>query len=314
MARRKNIVTETKPGLLPRISFDEAIEIYLKEQKIKNRTHRTIQWHVENFNTLKKFFIEQNVPLDLYNITSKHLKDNFILYSLEQKGNIPSTINNRLKTYKSFWCYMVNSGYLKHDIAKNIVKMTEKKKIIPTLDENDINKMFKVCNKKTYTGQRDLTIMKTLLDTGLRLRETVLLKICDIYWKDNLLKADGKGQKERLIPLSNELKKTLKDYIAERGGIDVEELFVTLDNKPLSRRTVQERIEIISKKANLTKQSSPHVWRHTFAKLYVINGGDPLTLKKILGYSDWAMVHRYVDMFSSELITQHEKASPLKNL
>lgn len=120
--------------------------------------------------------------------------------------------------------------------------------------------------------------------------------------------------KERYVPLSADLKKVLREYIDIRGPLPVQEVFVTIKNTPMKTRTVQGRLDLIAKEANVLKQSSPHIWRHTFSKYYILNGGDPFTLKKILGHEDWAMVHRYVDMFAPELKKQHSKYSPLKNL
>jgi len=294
--------------------FDDAIELFIKDQKLKNRTPRTLQWHRENFRALKKALEEQNIPWDLKSLTKNHLKHNFILYSMEKNNNKATTINNRMKTYKSFWKFLCDEGYLTTNITASIEKLREKKLVIVTLDESEIQAMFKACNLKTFTGVRDLTIMKTLLDTGMRLKELVLLKIEDILFRDNLILVDGKGLKERVVPLSPELKKALKEYLAVRGEPITNALFITLEHETINRRTVQDRLKYIAKKAGVTKQTSPHIWRHTFAKLYVLNGGDPFTLKKILGHSDWGMVHRYVDMFSTEVQKQHGKSSPLKNL
>lgn len=316
MARRKNTISEdSKETINPKeiLSFDEAVEAFLKEQKLWGRTPRTLEWHRENFNALKKIFSKQGVPLELDKITTTKLKHNFMLYSMEVNGNKATTVNNRLKTFRSFWKFLKNEGYVKEDITLTIKTLKEVKKVIITLDDSEIEAMFKVCDQRTFTGLRDLTIMKTLLDTGVRLRELIKLTVEDIFFKQNLIKVDGKGQKERLVPLSPELKLDLKAYLRERGQLPTDHLFINIDNTPISRRTVQERLSIIASKANVTKQASPHIWRHTFSKSYILNEGDPFTLKKILGHSDWAMVHRYVEMFTEDVIKQHQKASPLKN-
>ena len=316
MRRKNDLAPENNaPKLIDHnLSFDEAIELFIKEQLIVNRAPRTIEWHRENFNVFKKAFREQNMPLNLKTITEKEVKDNFILYALQSFGNQPSTVNNRLKTLKAFWNFLYQEGYVKTNIIQNIKKLSEKKKVIATLETFEIEAMFKACNKKTFTGLRDLTIMKTLLDTGARLKELSILNIEDLYFQEDLIKLDGKGRKERFVPLSPDLKKALKVYLNERGKLPVDEVFVTLGNRGMARRSIQDRISFIAKKAGIKKRSSPHTWRHTFAKLYIINGGDPFSLKNILGHSDWAMVHRYVNMFSKDVKNQHQKFSPLKNL
>ena len=108
LIRRKNTVNLNQNNMGKHIEcpkFNEAVDLFLKEQKILNRTPRTLKWHQENFNALLKAFQRQNIPVAIPNITSDHLKHNFILYSLEQKNNKPTTVNNRMKTYRSFWAF-----------------------------------------------------------------------------------------------------------------------------------------------------------------------------------------------------------------
>lgn len=295
-------------------SFWDAVELFLKEQKILNRTPRTLEWHRENFHVLEKAFREQNISLNLPSITSLQLKHNFILYALEKFKNEATTVNNRLRTYRSFWAFLAKEGFVQEDITLDIKKLKEKQKVIPTLDETEIQAMFRQCSTKTFTGVRDLTMLKVLLDTGMRLKELVILSLDDLLLNEGYIKVDGKGQKERFVPVSAELKKVLKDYLSIRGNLSTAAVFVTLDNTPMKPRTVQGRLSEIAEKTQITKQTSPHIWRHTFAKYYILNGGDPFTLKKILGHADWAMVHRYIDMFAPEIKKQHAKFSPLKNL
>ena len=160
---------------------------------------------------------------------------------MEKNNNKATTINNRMKTFKSFWKFLCDEGYLTANITTSIEKLREKKLVIVTLDESEIQAMFKACDLKTFTGVRDLTIMKTLLDTGMRLKELVLLKTEDILFRDNLILVDGKGLKERVVPLGPELKKVLKEYLAVRGEPITDALFITLEHETINRRTVCNR-------------------------------------------------------------------------
>ncbi|MFZ5597886.1 MAG: tyrosine-type recombinase/integrase [Bacillota bacterium] len=179
-----------------------------------------------------------------------------------------------------------------------------------------MRRLLAVPDRKTFTGLRDYTIMVLLLDTGLRLSEVSGLCLGDINFKEGFIKVMGKWARERVVPLQSKLKKVMKNYLAQRGNeLDHDFVFVTIDNNRMSNRTIQERLETIALKAGLGEvRTSPHTWRHTFARFYVINGGDPFSLKKILGHSSWEMVHHYVDLFGSEISSQHKKASPLENL
>lgn len=181
--------------------------------------------------------------------------------------------------------------------------------------DQQIEALLKVPNRKIFTGLRDYTILLLLLETGVRVSELVNIKLNDINFKDGYIKVFGKGSKERSVPIESKFKKVLKEYCFHRGELDTYYLFVTIQNTPLKVRTVQEQLKNISVKAGITEiRTSPHVWRHTLARKYIVNGGDPFSLKNILGHSDWHMVHHYTNLFGSDIKKQHEKFSPVQNL
>ena len=261
---------------------------------------------------------EQQIPLDLATITYRTIRNHLVLYAIEQWNNKPRTINMRLQTLRQFFDFLVDEGYLRENPVTRVTKLNDPDSLVVALSPDQIRRMLAVPDKKTFTGFRDYTIMLLLLDTGLRLSEVSGLLIGEghINFSEGWMKVLGKGARERTVPLQGKLKKTLKTYLAHRGqDLDHEFCFVTIDNQPLSNRTIQDRMKLISRKAGITDiRTSPHIWRHTFARLYILNGGDPFSLKKILGHKSWEMVHRYVNLFGSQVKDQHKKASPLENL
>jgi integrase/recombinase XerD len=187
--------------------------------------------------------------------------------------------------------------------------------LIVSLSQDQVRRLMDVPDRKTFTGIRDYTIMSLLLDTGLRLSEVKGLRTGDLHFNENYLKVMGKGAKERVVPLQGKLKKLLKEYLSYRGKLEHDTVFAGIDNNPITTRNIQNRLSIIAQKAGVTEiRTSPHTWRHTFARMYIVNGGDPFSLKKILGHNSWEMVHRYVNMFGGEVPAQHQKASPLSHL
>ena len=128
--------------------------------------------------------------------------------------------------------------------------------------------------------------MSLMLDTGIRARELVDLSVGDIRWEDNTILVDGKGNKERLVPMQTTLKRQLRKYVAIRGTLPAESLFVNIDDQTLSKRRIQEFIALYGRRANIQNvRCSPHTFRHTFAKMSVQNGADVFALQKILGHT-----------------------------
>lgn len=107
----------------------------------------------------------------------------------------------------------------------------------------------------------------------------------------------------------------LKQYLAERGDVETDWLFVNVEGTALRTRTIQENIQEYGKLAGISGvQVSPHTFRHTMAKFCILNGGDVFTLQQILGHSTLDMVRYYVELFSKDIREQHQKYSPVENM
>ena len=297
-------------------SFEEAEKLFYAEEKSKNRLKRTIAWHRENIKAFKKALKEQNISLNLEGINHRIIKNNFILYTIENWNNKPQTVNMRLRSLRQFFCFLVKEDYLAQNPAGRVEKLKTEEVLIVALTVDQVKKILKTADRNTFTGLRDYTMLLLMLETGMRLSELSGLKINDIDFQEGTIKVFGKGARERVVPVQRRCKKQLKRYLSFRGtDLSHDNLFVTIDNEPIKNRTIQERLEILTQKAGLTGiQTSPHIWRHTFARFYILNGGDPFSLKKILGHKSWEMVHRYVNLFGSQIVAQHQKASPVEHL
>ncbi|MNP31446.1 Tyrosine recombinase XerC [compost metagenome] len=154
-----------------------------------------------------------------------------------------------------------------------------------------------------------------MLDTGCRLEELEGIRIDNIYWKERQIKVYGKGRKERLVPFSPRLDEHLRQYIAYRGLLDHDFVFVNIDNKPFRRRGIQQTIRNIGAGSGVTGvRVSPHTFRHTFTKMYIMGGGDAFSLQKILGHTSLDVVRIYVNLFGVDLSGQHLKYSPLNRI
>ncbi len=296
------------------ISFDDAVKIFIDEQKIRNRSPRTIDWHKENFHAVKKAFNEQKLQLAIP-LSPQAVKKNLILYCQEKLGNSPKTINMRLRSLKLLHTFLVREEILDSNPLQKVELLSTPKLLIQSLSDEQIQTLLRGPNRRTFTGLRDYTIMLLLLETGLRVSEIASIRLEDINLKEGYIKVMGKGAKERTVPIQSKFVKALKIYLHHRGSLVTDTLFVTLNNKPLKVRSIQEQLKNISAKAGITQmRTSPHIWRHTFARKYIVNGGDVFSLKRIMGHSDWHMVHHYTNLFSSDVAKQHEKFSPLQNM
>lgn len=327
MARRKNIsveVDEVGVVLKSPISTTKHIEwdlataeqMFIREQKLRHLSPRTIEWHRENLHTLKVFLERQGLSTAPKLITTRVLKENYILHMLETLSLSPVTINGRIRTLRAFCAYLVDEAVLDRNPAQSLLPLKTRKTIIDTFTIEQIRALLGHADRKTFTGLRDYTIMLLLLETGMRVSELESIRLQDIHWTDSRILILGKGDKERLVPFQRQVKHVLKRYLASRGEIPGEDhVFVTIENMPMMKRTIQERIQDYGKAAQLQGvRVSPHTFRHTFAKMYIKNGGDAFSLQAILGHTTLEMVRHYVNLFSSDVQEQHKKYSPIEHM
>lgn len=132
-------------------------------------------------------------------------------------------------------------------------------------------------------------------------------------WNGNTLKVMGKGRKQRVLPMGEKLPQALRAYLDHRAGVATHDdlLFLTKRGGPLRKDRAQHIIYAIGRRASVRGVSvSPHRFRHTFARLWVLNGGDPFTLQRLLGHTTMEMVRRYVSMAEEDLCRQHMKFNP----
>lgn len=315
--RRNNTIKpeEAKPVLNPLqgLNFDKAYQIFIQDCRLRNLSEHTVKYYQDRLTEFKKRLVDAGYNTDPESITLDDIKQ-IIIYHLD-RGNKETTVNNRLRAVRAFFNFLFNEGYISKNPVERLKMVKENRKIVESFTGEQAKIILAQADQRTFTGLRDFTIMLLMLETGVRVRELADIKLQDINWQENLVKINGKGYKQRLLPFQITVKKQLELYVKVRGDLDTDNLFVTIDNTPITGRQIQWRIYHYGKTAGLKGvRVSPHTFRHTFAKFYILNGGDPFSLRHLLGHTTFEMTNRYVSMFSGETTAQHKKYSPVEGL
>ncbi|OIK10166.1 hypothetical protein BIV60_22260 [Bacillus sp. MUM 116] len=170
-------------------------------------------------------------------ITQEHIRENVIAYMRQQKGLRIVTINTRLRALRAFFNYLHKTKHIPHNPFEGITLLKDRKTVIATFTSEQLNKLFKQPDLRTFTGVRDYTILMLLLETGVRANELVGITLEDILWEDDLIVIrQAKSYRQRQVPITKPMRQQLKKYLAIRGSIETNALFVTVDNNPLSKR------------------------------------------------------------------------------
>ena len=284
--------------------FDKLIRI----KKAKSLSPDTISHYEIHFRYFSEFFNVLQpcsaITLDTYYEYIEHLKDTRNANSI--------TINTYLGSLRSILYFFMEEGYM----PKFTVKLLKaEKKIKETYTDEELSKILQKPNLKTcrFTEYRNWVMANYFLATGNRLRTALNLQIGHLDFTNNLIfMGKTKNGRQQLIPMSKSLSEILQEYLIYRKGTAEDYVFCDSCGKQLTR---DGTTTIISKfhRSRGVERTSCHAYRHTFAKKWILNGGDIFRLQKILGHSNVEMVKNYVEMFSNDLQQDFDTFNPLEN-
>jgi integrase/recombinase XerD len=160
---------------------------------------------------------------------------------------------------------------------------------------------------------RDRAILLLFFDTGLRLSELAGLRSADLR-PDGSVKVMGKGARERIVPVGTTARQALLRYLRQGDHAADGVIFHSRRGGALGWRGIQQAFRRLKLRAGIPGRCSPHTLRHTFARAYLINGGDAFSLQRILGHATLDMVKRYVALADTDLAARHRVASPADRL
>ncbi len=285
---------------------------------------------VNSVTYLHDFLSDNGLSADVTQIGAGEMRA-FILYlmqkrcfsnhpysKVQQRGLSGHTINTYMRSIRAFWSWLVEEEIIESNPFSKLKIPKPPKKIIATFSPHQIKSLIGVMSG-SVEGYRDMVMVLTLLDTGLRVNELTNLKMEDTWLDEGLIKVMGKDNKERLVPIGKQIHKLLWRYITryrpEPARPNLDNLFLTRDGRPLTKNRVDSIMKHYGQMAGLTGvRCSPHTLRHTFAINFLRNDGDIFSLQKILGHSSLEMTRRYCESANVDIKKAHAIASPVDNL
>jgi integrase/recombinase XerD len=238
-------------------------------------------------------------------------------WMLNDKGYTPNTVNVRVRTLHTFLRYCYEEGYILEPIHNKIKTVKAPIDNVEALTPQEIKALLAVIDEDWFTQYRDKVIILTLLDTMCRVGELFSVKRDNVDLNGGTIYLEGttvKTRQGRSVPLSYRSTKLLAEYMQETADFDSEYLFVTYTGGKLNEATFRHSLRTYGQKAGIKGNVHPHKLRHTGALLYVLAGGDPFSLQKILGHNDLSMTRRYIQMANTNVKDKHEQFSPINSI
>ena len=220
----------------------------------------------------------------------------------------------RVSALKSFFNFLIFENYCQDSPADLIEAPKIGRKLPQILNTNEIEKILDGIELNKSQGQRNRAIIETLYGSGLRVSELVEITLSNIFIKENIIRVNGKGGKQRLIPLGSYSKKFIQIYIDEIRPFekikDEDILFLNRNGKKMSRAMIFTIIKNAAKKVGIKKKISPHTFRHSFATHLLENGADLRTIQLLLGHESIITTEIYTHLDNKHLKKVMEEFHP----
>lgn len=245
---------------------------------------------------------------------SDELISEYIIYLRTNNSNLRDTsINNYLRSVRAVCYYLMKKNYL-DSFKILLIKARKKTKITYSLEEQE--KLTKKPNIKEcgFSEYRTWVMICHLLATGNRTRTIREIKIGDVNFSSKvIILQEVKNNVPYEIPISKDYYPILKEYIQIRGGTENDYLFCNQYGKQLTGDGFRSIISKYNKSRDVPK-SSPHLFRHTFAKVWILNGGSTKKLQKALGINSSSIIDEYLSIYGRELEEDFDNFTPLNQL
>lgn len=279
--------------------LEDLFKRFVKEKLyLENVSPRTVGFYQQCYKAFKR-----TVGTDLPN---KVTLNDFII-KLREAGNTPGGINVCIRGMNSFLTWLCKNEHLPERLRMKELKTEQK--VIPIYSMTEL-KRFMSFKPKKPSEYRTFALVCLLIDTGTRIDECLTLTKENVDLDNLLIKVRGKGNKERIIPISLECRKVLYKFL-QRHKFSL--VFCTTHGTKLTYRNAFRDFQLLCKQLGI-EGAYFHKFRHTFATEYLKNGGSELYLQKCLGHTTLEMTKRYVQISGEDLLQVHHKTSLLSKL
>ena len=286
----------------------ETFDNFIISRKARGVAEKTMQSYKSQFLAVSRHL---DVNGDIATLQKKEL--DIMIISMRDAGLSSNSINTYTRMLRSFFFWCKEQGI--SDVQVQLYKAEET--IKETYSDAELMLLLKKPNIRhsTFAEYRNWVIINFLLNSGCRAATIRAILIGDIDFENSMVYyRHTKNRKSQVIPLCSVMTGILRDYLRYRGGNSTDYLFCTETGSQLTEHGLRQSIVRYNTRRGVSK-TSLHMFRHTFARKYLIDcGGDAFTLQKLLGHSTLAMTRHYCRIFDADLTKNYDNFSPLAQM
>lgn len=295
------------------VSWETAIRLFLLRCRSQNFSDRTQGLYAAQ---LRPFlgWVTAGAIRSPGETSATHLRT--YLGTIRARGVSSATLDGHYRLLRTLFNFLLKDGLLLIDPMAQVERPQRERRFVKPMTEDQLKALLGAIDTRDVLGLRDYALILFLADTGLRLSEALDVKISVLDWVGGSVVVLGKGRKERRVAFGLTARKALQIWVQRRGPIDGSDwLWVNRHGEQMRPNNFEQRMKKHTKGAGIAgRRVSPHALRHFFALQFLKNGGDAMSLQKLLGHSSLDMVRNYVNMTDDEALARHRTASPLDRM
>lgn len=245
----------------------------------------------EEFSTIQSFLKEQNAT------------------------KAPASVSRMISALRKFYRFLLREGAISADPMTKIDTPKRAQHLPATLSSQEVDALMAKPDTDKPLGLRDRAIFELMYATGLRVSEVVDLRLDQLHLAMNLLQVTGKGDKERLVPISPQATQWVDRYLQEARPkllkrVQPKDVFVNFHGGPMTRQGIWKNLKAYIASIGIEKDVTPHTLRHSFATRLLENGADLRVVQELLGHSDISTTQIYTHLSNQHLVAVYHKTHP----
>ena len=295
--------------------MDEPIRAFIAFLRAEQRASpETLRNYSSDLRQLHKFLLSRRLvsaPVDPASLSSDAVRA--YLQWLDQRGGKPASLARKLAAIRSFYRYLTRQGLVDHNPVEGLRTPKQPKSLPRVLTKDDAGALMTFPVGQTMGSLRDRALLETLYSTGARVSELVALNLADIHASEGLVRLEGKGRKERIVPIGDVALDAIRRYrmsLPSHVSSPVSRaLFCNQRGGRLTSRSVARIVALYSSRL-AGGAVSPHTLRHSFATHLLDEGADLRSIQEMLGHASLSTTQRYTHVATDQLLAVYDRAHP----
>lgn len=295
--------------------MDEPIRAFITFLRTEQRASpETVRNYASDLRQLHRFLLSRRLmtlPVDPASLSADTVRA--YLQWLDQRGGKPSSLARKLAAIRSFYRYLTRCGWLGRNPVEGMRTPKQPKFLPRVLTKDDAGALMAFPVGQTVVSLRDRALLETLYSTGARVSELVALDMGDVHESEGLVRLQGKGRKERIVPIGDAALHSIRRYRVSLpcsvAGVLPQALFCNQRGGRLTARSVARIVARYS--SRLTGGAvSPHTLRHSFATHLLDEGADLRSIQEMLGHASLSTTQRYTHVVTDQLMAVYDRSHP----